>query len=157
MERWAEFSAPLSHDNEVTGSFIAFEPSPSILACVTVSLPVTTTVVLISGACCRQRKGLYTACRQITCVYCLCRCLALVSLRFARGQGEEQEERQQVWCRSADGADGGGTAHGYLKRVEWESMFLGCKHTTDTVTSYPKEGKNCFPLLHWQGDRHDTS
>lgn len=21
-------------------------------------------------------------------------------------------------------------------------MFLGCKHTTDTVTAYPKEGKN---------------
>ena len=111
----------------------------------TVSLPVTTTGILISGACYRQRKALYTACRQTT---HLCRCPGLVSFRLARGQGEEQE-RQQGWCRSADGADGSGTAHGYLGRAEWKGMFLACKRITGIghQNSIPQERKEQSLLL----------
>lgn len=82
---------------------------------------------------------------------CLCCCLALVSLRFARSQGKKQEEHQQGWCRRADVVDGSGTAHGYLEKAEWEGTFLGCKHTTGIGhhNSIPQEGKEqCLLLLH---------
>lgn len=61
----------------------------------------------------------------------LCPCLAIISLRFARAQGEEQEKCQQSWCRRADGEDEVGLHMGTWKEHSGKACSLtGISHNT---------------------------
>lgn len=74
----------------------------------------------------------------------VCRCLAIVSLRFARGQGEEQEKCQQGWCRSVDGTDEVGLHTGTWKEQSGKACSSGAStwQALDTTTPHPRKRKN---------------
>lgn len=53
--------------------------------------------------------------------------------RVCRGQGEEQEEHQQAWWRSVDGADGVGTENWYVERVGGHLPWVQAHHRRGTL------------------------
>lgn len=73
----------------------------------------------------------------------LCHCLASVSLRFGRDQGEKQEECQHSWCRSADGADEVGLHMSTWKEHSGKACSLGVSiwQALDTTAPHPKKSQ----------------
>lgn len=134
MERWAHF-LPCYHIKKPTQVVFLVLAICSLLTCVTVSLPVTSTVIFDSVAYYRQRKVLQAVCRQTT--HFRCCCLAIVRPSFARGQGEEQEKCQQGWCRSADGADEVGLHAGTWKEQRGKARSLGASTCPKVRTVSP--------------------